>query len=65
MVVASDIDWALGFTSRNLRDPQRFCGELWWLREPAEYTVALEQLDKGRPYDRMLLKRGLMELEKR
>lgn len=47
MVVASDIDWALGFTSRNLRDPQRFCGELWWLHEPAEYTVALEQLDKA------------------
>lgn len=62
MVVASNTDWALGFTSR--RPTEVLWGVVVASCESAEYTVALEQLDKGRASDKMLLKRGLMELEK-
>lgn len=53
-------------SQRNLRDP-------WRLRrggavpqdEPAEHTLALEHLEKGRSCGKMIYKSGFMELEKR
>lgn len=65
MVAGASTPQGCGPSLRSLRDPQKLLpGDTALEEEPAERTMSLEQLLKGRSYGTMLLESGFMELGK-